>query len=146
LKEGLNPACAPQRDKFSSTLVLALFPPALAEQQPDWPPQTVQTGFAFYDGNRPNAELPALASFLAAGEAPIVFTLGSTAVSHRGNFYQASRDAALRLGKRAVWIGVSDLKPHSDQVLSIPYVPYSEIFPEASVIVHQGGSGTTVKH
>ena len=143
MKEGLNPACAPQRDKFSSTLVLALFPPALAEQQPDWPPQTVQTGFAFYDGNRPNAELPALASFLAAGEAPIVFTLGSTAVSHPGNFYQASRDAALRLGKRAVWIGVSDLKPHSDQVLSIPYVPYSEIFPEASVIVHQGGSGTT---
>ncbi len=34
-------------------------------------------------------------SFLAAGEAPIVFTLGSTAVSHPGNFYQASRDATL---------------------------------------------------
>jgi len=40
VKEGLNPACAPQRDKFSSTLVLALFPPALAELQPDWPPLT----------------------------------------------------------------------------------------------------------
>ena len=144
VKEGLNPACAPlTRDKFSSTLVLALFPPAFAERQPDWPPQTVQTGFAFYDGNKPNAELPALASFLAAGEAPIVFTLGSTAVSHPGNFYQASRDAALRLGKRAVLIGASDLDPCSDQILSIPYARYSEIFPNASVIVHQGGSGTT---
>ncbi len=144
VKEGLNPACAPlTRDKFSSTLVLALFSPVLAERQPDWPPQTVQTGFVFYDGNRPNAELPALTSFLAAGEAPIVFTLGSTAVSHPANFYQASRDAALRLGKRAVLIGASDLEPRSDQILSIPYAPYSEIFPNASVIVHQGGSGTT---
>lgn len=144
LSEGLHPACAPiTRDKFSSTLVLALFSPALAEPQPDWPPQTVQTGFAFYDGNKPNAELPELAGFLAAGEPPIVFTLGSTVVSHPGNFYQASRDAALRLGKRAVLIGAADLGPRSDQILSIPYAPYSEIFPKASVIVHQGGSGTT---
>jgi rhamnosyltransferase subunit B len=71
-------------------LVLALFPPAFAERQPDWPPQTVQTGFAFYDGNRPNAELPALAKFLAGGEASIVSPLGSTAVSHPGNFFQAT--------------------------------------------------------
>jgi rhamnosyltransferase subunit B len=42
-----------------------------------------------------------------------------------------------------VLIGASDLEPRSDQILSIPYVPYSEIFPHASVIVHQGGSGTT---
>lgn len=144
IREGLNPACAPlTRDKFSSTLVLALFSSALAEYQPDWPPQTVQTGFAFYDGSKPNAELPALASFLAAGDAPIVFTLGSTAVSHPGNFYRASRDAALRLGKRAVLIGTSGFEPISDQILSIPYAPYSEVFPSASVIVHQGGSGTT---
>ncbi len=48
VKEGLTPDCAPlTRDKFSSTLVLALFPAALAERQPDWPAQTVQAGFVF---------------------------------------------------------------------------------------------------
>jgi UDP:flavonoid glycosyltransferase YjiC (YdhE family) len=29
------------------------------------------------------------------------------------------------------------------KILSVPYAPYSRVFPHASVIVHQGGSGTT---
>ena len=29
------------------------------------------------------------------------------------------------------------------EVLTLPYVPYSKIFPHAATIVHQGGSGTT---
>jgi UDP:flavonoid glycosyltransferase YjiC (YdhE family) len=123
--------------------VLALFPAVFAKPQRDWPTHTVQTGFAFYDGSATHADFSELVSFLTAGEPPIVFTLGSTAVSHPGNFYQASAEAALRLGKRAVLIGSGDLQTGSSQILEIPYAPYSMVFPHASVIVHQGGSGTT---
>jgi rhamnosyltransferase subunit B len=143
-KEGLDPACEPlTRDKFSPVLVLALFAAVLAEPQPDWPKNTVQTGFAFYDGNAVEADLSRLADFLAAGEAPVVFTLGSTVVACPGNFYQASHDAILKLGKRALLVGARDLDVRSDQILAVPYIPYSKAFEQASVIVHQGGSGTT---
>lgn len=144
LREGLSPDCAPlTRDKFSPTLVLALFPAVFAKQQPDWPSHTVQTSFTFYDGSATSADLPELAAFLGAGEPPIVFTLGSTAVFHPGNFYHASAEATLRLGKRAVMIGAGGLQTGSPQILEIAYAPYSVVFPHASVIVHQGGSGTT---
>jgi rhamnosyltransferase subunit B len=144
LREGLRPECEPlMRDKFSPTLVLALFPSAFAQPQPDWPTHTVQTGFTTYDGGGTCSEPPALASFLDAGEPPIVFTLGSTAVSHPGNFYQASAEAALRLGKRAILIGATEFETGSSQIFCIRYAPYSVVFPRASVIVHQGGSGTT---
>jgi len=144
VKEGLDPDCEPlTRDKFSPTLVLALFAAALAEPQPDWPKNTVQTGFAFYDGNAGDADLSQLASFLAPGEAPVVFTLGSTAVACPGNFYPASQEAILKLGKRALLIGAHDFESRSNQILAVPYLPYSRVFEHASVIVHQGGSGTT---
>ena len=144
VSEGLSPACAPlTRDKFSPMLVLELFSSAFARQQPDWPPQTVQTGFPFFDGKVTRTPLPELTHFLSAGDPPMIFTLGSTAVAHPGNFYQASRDAAVRLRKRAVFIGISEPQTHSAQFLTVPYAPYSAAFPCASVIVHQGGSGTT---
>jgi len=50
---GLREECEPIfRDKFSPDLVLALFSSALAEPQPDWPGQTVEPGFVFYDEHR----------------------------------------------------------------------------------------------
>jgi len=144
IQEGLDPNCAPlTRDKFSPHLVLALFSSAFAERQPDWPESTVQPGFAFYDQSSVTNESSDLAHFLEDGDPPIVFTLGSTAVSNPGNFFQSSQKAALRLGKRAVLIGARDLQSHPDRIFSIPYAPYSQVFPRASVIVHQGGSGTT---
>ena len=144
VREGLNPECAPlTRDKFSPHLVLALFPSVLGVPQPDWPASTVQTGFAFYNGDAEPGMAEELAQFLAAGEPPIVFTLGSTAVAHPGRFYEVSQDAALRLERRAVLIGARDLKVKSDRVLAVPYADYAKVFPRASIVVHQGGSGTT---
>jgi rhamnosyltransferase subunit B len=141
---GLREQCDPvRRDKFSPHLVLALFSSSLAQPQPDWPAQTVQPGFVFHDRQSGDADLSAeLAQFLAAGEAPIVFTQGSAAVHHPGEFYPSSADAARRLGKRAVLVGAAP-ELSSPGILALRYAPYSEIFPHASVIVHQGGSGTT---
>jgi rhamnosyltransferase subunit B len=144
--EGLRPDCDPMIDKFSHDLVLALFSKWMAQPQPDWPQQAIQPGFVYHDGSRAADRLAALDNFLESGEPPIVFTLGSTAVSHPGGFYQVSIDAVRRLSARAILIGAStESELLSPAILSVPYAPYSQVFPRASVIVHQGGSGTTAQ-
>ena len=141
---GLRERCDPVRqDKFSPNLVLALFSPLLAQPQPDWPAQTVQPGFVYYDRQDAGTEMPVeLAYFLAAGDAPIVFTQGSAAVHNPGDFYVTSSAAAKQLNCRAVLIGAAP-ELSSQGILALPYAPYSQVFPHAAAIVHQGGSGTT---
>jgi len=140
---GIRVECDPIfHDKFSPHLVLALFSHVLAEPQPDWPTQTVQPGFIFFDQH--GKDLPEVAEFLSAGEAPIVFTLGSAAVHNPGNFFEASQAAALQLGRRALLVGAKDRQGIvAPGILAVPYARYSEIFSKASAVVHQGGSGTT---
>ncbi|MDJ0689999.1 MAG: glycosyltransferase [Xenococcaceae cyanobacterium MO_188.B32] len=135
-------------DKFSPYLVLAMFSSVLAKPQPDWAENTVITGFAFYDGDRDKAELtPELQQFLDAGEPPLVFTLGSAAVISPGTFYQESIKAATQLNRRAVLLMGENTPPDnlSKDIMATNYVPYSQIFPRASAIVHQGGIGTTAQ-
>ena len=89
--------------KHSPNLVLALFSRVLGVEQKDWPEHTLITGFCFYDADAGNAALPEqLEKFLDAGEAPVVFTLGSAAVLAAGDFYEQSAKAAKKLGVRAV--------------------------------------------
>jgi rhamnosyltransferase subunit B len=132
------------RDKFSSRLVLALFSSALAKPQRDWPPQTLQPGFVFLENGfdkRSDWRSPELIDFLARGKAPVVFTLGSTAVHNPGKFYEVSLAAARRVGKRAILLGAKE-KLEAPDGIALPYAPYAEVFPHAVAIVHQGGSGT----
>ena len=144
---GLRTDCDPLfRDKFSPDLVLALFSRSLAEPQPDWPAQTIQPGFVVYDqASAPNDRAGELAAFLASGEPPIVFTLGSTAVHNAGDFFDVSLQAVQRLGRRAIFLHGRNELPAMDSknILALPYAPFSTLFPHAAVIVHQGGSGTT---
>jgi rhamnosyltransferase subunit B len=145
-ESGLSSRCDPVfRDKFSPDLVLALFSGVLAATQLDWPSQTRQPGFVFFDKeSTDNSISTELTAFLSAGDRPIVFTQGSTAVHNPGDFYEISAKAAKRLGRRAVLIGkkASDER-RSQEIFELPYASYSKIFPKAAVIVHQGGSGTT---
>lgn len=134
----------PLGDSHSPRLVLATFSQHFAAKQPDWPPQTVVTGFPLYDAG---GELPdELARFLDAGPAPIVFTLGTAVASDAGTFYEHSAAAAKRLGRRAVLILMEprnrprDLPP---EILACDYAPFSKLFPRAVAIVHHAGIGTT---
>jgi UDP:flavonoid glycosyltransferase YjiC (YdhE family) len=135
--------------QHSPERVLALFSRVLGEPQPDWPPQTRVTGFAFYDrGEEPG--LPAdLSQFLASGPPPVVFTLGSAAVLIAGDFYRESVEAARRLDMRAVLLTGRDPrnrpKAMPDDMMACDYAPYSAIMPRAAAIVHQGGVGTTAQ-
>lgn len=159
---GLNPRCDPVfADKFSPYLVLALFSRVLGAPQPDWPRQTMQPGFVYFD--EPEFAMPGLGmqgpgiamrqealteleAFLESGDAPIVFTLGSTAVHNPGNFFATSAEAARQLGRRAVLLGAAaEAGDAAAGILAVPYAPYSRVFGKAAAVVHQGGSGTTAQ-
>jgi UDP:flavonoid glycosyltransferase YjiC (YdhE family) len=136
--------------KHAPSLVLAMFSPLLGEPQPDWPPHTEITGFVFYDGDAGKQELPEeLKRFLESGEPPVVFTLGSAAVHDAGSFYEESARAALMAGVRAVLLVGTDARnvpgTRSPRLCVTRYAPYSKLFPRASLIVHQGGVGTTAQ-
>jgi UDP:flavonoid glycosyltransferase YjiC (YdhE family) len=129
--------------QFSPYLNLALFSPLLSASQSDWPANTVMCGFGRYDG--PVAANTELEAFLAAGEAPIVFALGSSAVLIAGDFWRHASAAAAALGKRAILLtGVpsSQLPALPNGVRAFEYLPYSQVFPRALAVVHQAGIGT----
>ncbi len=143
---GLPPAAHPLFEgQFSPHGNLALFSRAFAEPQRDWPARTHVTGFPFY--NRAIPMPPEVRAFLDSGDPPVVFTLGSAAVSAAGTFYEESARAVTALGCRAVMLvgRYSDNIPAqvSAGTLVIDSAPHDQLFPRAAVVVHQGGAGTT---
>ncbi len=138
-------------DMFSPYGTQAWFSSVLAQPQSDWPERTTVTGFPFYDRLEPGQGLSHdLARFLDAGPAPVVFTLGSSAVMDAGEFYGESLAAVRKTGSRAVLLIGRDPRnapptPVPDTVFVTDYAPYSELFPRAAATVHQGGVGTTAQ-
>jgi UDP:flavonoid glycosyltransferase YjiC (YdhE family) len=131
--------------QFSPYGTLALFSRVLAQPQRDWPPSTAVTGTVFWNEAAPLE--PQLEEFLAAGEPPVVFTLGTSAVGAAGRFYHESAAAAAQLGVRAVLLtgGFPQNRPDRlpSNVLLVDRAPHQLLFPRASAIVHQVGAGTT---
>lgn len=145
---GLPPGKDPLFEgRNSPHLILALFSRVIASPQPDWPANIFVTGFPFYDEDDSTLP-PELTKFLDEGDPPIVFTLGSSTVWDAGSFYSESVAAAQRLGRRAVLLVGNDplnrpRKPLPGNVIAVAYAPFVQIFPRASIVVHQGGVGTT---
>ncbi len=138
----------------AADFVVTLFPPWFGATQPDWRGPVVEGGFVMFDpfaagaGEDPAAALPpALQDFLAAGDAPLVFTPGS-ANAHAARLFAASLRAVQALGRRAVF-----LTPHRaqvpaqlpPQVLWLPYVPLAALLPKAALLLHHGGVGTAAQ-
>jgi len=157
---GLPPGGDPiYEGQFSPESVLGLFSPLLTKHDVDRPQNTRITGFLFYDkeadqpadksGTDPDAP-GRLERFLESGPPPVVFTLGSSTVLAAGDFYRESVNAARTLGIRAVLLVGGDprnipAEPLPDDIALFRYLPYSQIFPRAAAIVHQGGIGTTAQ-
>jgi len=144
---GLPPSATvnPLTDGQSPLLHLALFSPRIMDKQSDWPPQTLVTGFPWYD-RQGEGKLPAeLTQFLDERAPPLVFTLGTAIAEDAGaaGFFAASAVAAKLLGRRAVLI-LNEPRNRPpvlpEGVLAVDYAPFSELFPRAAVIVHHGGS------
>src|SRR5581483_8921431 len=110
--------------------------------QPDWPLRTTVTGFVYYDrlGSSEGVQ-DELHTFLAAGAAPVVFTLGSSAVLQAESFFYESALAAKQAGLRAVLLTGKGQRPRlperiPDSIFVTEYAPYSELLPAAAAIVH----------
>jgi len=153
LSDKSNPVMEGQ---FSPMGTLTLFSSAFAQQQPDWPADSVPTGFVFYDKRGEGFGLPvehasgmsdALRKFLSVGPPPVLFTLGSSAVTHPGSFYSESVEAAKMLRVRAVLLtGKQSANYVITQDIHIEeYASYSAIMPLVSSVVHQGGIGTVAQ-
>lgn len=130
---------------------IGLYSPLLAPVQPDHPPGLLLAGFAYHDRHMGDgeAQLGALEAFLAAGDAPIVFTLGSFFAREKIGHYRDCIAAAQRLSRRAVLLvhgddlaDVQALDPPGG-VFIAGYVPHSRVFPRACVVAHHGGIGTS---
>lgn len=149
LRAALNLPPAPPAQfegQYSPLLNLALFSPLLAVPQADWPVNTVLCGFPHYDGKPADpAALTRLGEFLATGEPPLVFGLGSSAVMIAGDFWHHAIAAAQAIGRRAILLtGATPTLPATlpPTIAAFDYLPYSAVFPQACAVVHQAGIGT----
>lgn len=141
--------------QYSPYGTLAMFPELLAEPQPDWPSNTMTTGFPLYAGEKAGSQfendkvkrvdVERLERFLQNGEPPLVFALGSSAVHIAQEFFQISAQISKRLNRRAVLVVgqlVDEIPAENENLIVIGYVAYDRLFPRSSVIIHQAGIGT----
>ena len=138
--------------QYSPQGTLAMYSSLLGAIQPDFPPNTQITGFAFHDSDDERGSMtPELERFLGdcaqAGEPPILFTLGSSAVWSAGDFYRTSVRAARGMNRRALLLVGSPKNlgpdPLPEGIAVFDYAPFSSVMPRCAAIVHQGGVGTT---
>lgn len=90
---------------------------------------------------------PDLEAFIAAGPPPVFIGLGSMPVPDPAQtsalFIAAARQVGARLVLHAGWAGLAVPPEMAGQVCCISYAPYDWLFPQMSLVVHHGGSGTT---
>jgi UDP:flavonoid glycosyltransferase YjiC (YdhE family) len=87
-----------------------------------------------------------VASWIAAGRAPIYFSFGSTPVLSQAETVSMISSACAELGERAlIYCGADDFGaiPHGAHVKLVGPLNYATIFPACRAVVHHGGAGTT---
>jgi UDP:flavonoid glycosyltransferase YjiC (YdhE family) len=131
---------------------LILFSRHFMPPAPDFPAPFTQCGFPFYDKftGQAHSLSDELKTFLAEGEPPVVFTLGTSAVLDPGRFYEQAAEAVATGNRRAVLLvsqlNLAKYKSWNSSRLHVTcYAPHSLLMPRASVNVHQGGIGTTAQ-
>jgi sterol 3beta-glucosyltransferase len=112
----------------------------------DWGKHIHITGYWFLDAAPDWQPSPALAAFLAVGEAPVYLGFGSMASRDPGGTTRVMLDALRATGRRGIlhsgWAGLhaDDLPP---EVFLLDYAPHDWLFPRMAGVVHHGGAGTT---
>lgn len=121
--------------------VLNAYSPHLIEYPADWPPNQHITGFwhaAASDDWQPPDDL---VTFLAGGDAPLCFTLGSMVLPDPAATQAILQTAQRMTGQRAVWIGAWEMQA-DENTFVIDSCPYEWLFPRMGAVVHHGGGGT----
>jgi rhamnosyltransferase subunit B len=144
VRHGLGPLRDAVFEAHSPVLNLQLYSEHFAPPPPDWSAEKRIAGFCYYDP--PGAALhPDIEAFLARGEPPVLFTLGSTAVQNPGAFYQSAVGALAMLGLRGILlIGPEKNRPVAlpGTILATSYAPYGLLMPRVRAVAHQCGIGT----
>jgi hypothetical protein len=165
---GLPPGLDGLSASMSPHAALLLTPTPLFPPQPDWPACARPCGAVLFDtltaeaaAARPEdaPAAAALAAFLDVPGAPrpVVFALGSCVAS--GIVTSAvlvelfvATAAALPAGTRAVLVtgrvawprfvaaGLAAEAQAAGRLVALPWAPYSQLFPRAAAVVHQGGA------
>ena len=117
--------------------------PALLPAPPDWPTNVRLCG-QWLARRSDWTPPPALASFLAAGDAPIYIGFGSMTGFDQRRLMDAL--IAALAGRRALfhagWSGF-DSKALPGNVFAIEDTPHDWLFPRTAAVIHHGGSGTS---
>jgi rhamnosyltransferase subunit B len=126
----------------SPELVIGFFPAWFSAPQPDWPAQSLLTGFPLYDAPRASVSAD-LERFLASGGPPLVFTQASVLKDAR-SYFAAAVEVAGALGRRAVFLTAHPEqlpRPLPPDVGYFGFVPLGTLLPRAAALVHHGGMG-----
>ena len=147
---------APRRDllwtgNLSPTATAVAVSPAFLSAPPDWPGGVHMTGFCFWDGAAGWTEPAELVAFMETTDPVVAVTAGSIAPEIEdafAPFFYASVAGIRARGGRALVIGASpslaaDLRGAG--VLTLPFAPYSAVFPRCAAVIHHGGIGTVAQ-
>jgi len=133
--------------KNEPDLTVTLFPPWFGPAMPDWPQPLLSGDFQLLDPEPADCFSKELATFLAAGSKPLVFTPG-TGHLPVSEFFSYALAAVASLGERAIFLtNERALLPANlpTTILWQPYVPLSGLLPHCKAVIHHGGVGTTAE-
>jgi UDP:flavonoid glycosyltransferase YjiC (YdhE family) len=125
-----------------ATAVLAS--PRYTPPRADWPDRVTSTGFTPWSGP-PGAELdPEIESHLAAGEPPVLVTMGTSTATIAGPILRDTAAALDRLGHRGLFlVGTDENQQALDDVDGVfRFAPLGQVLDRCQAVVHQCGHGT----
>ena len=124
-----------------------MYPSWFSPPQPDWPPNSYNTGFPLFDEGDEDELTDEVRNFLGEGPPPVVFMPGSL-MQKAESFFEESRKACEVLGYRAIFLTrYADQIPEKlpPSIKHFAYVPFSRLLPHSALLVHHGGIGTTAQ-
>jgi UDP:flavonoid glycosyltransferase YjiC (YdhE family) len=134
---------APRKAVWTDLPMLYGVSPALLPAPVDWPANVRLSG-QWLARRADWSPPPALADFLAAGDAPIYIGFGSMTGFDSARLLDALRGALA--GRRALfhvgWSGVY-AKALPGNMFAIGDTPHDWLFPQTAAVIHHGGSGTS---
>jgi UDP:flavonoid glycosyltransferase YjiC (YdhE family) len=146
----------PRRDimqwgNLSTAFTAVAVSPAFVPRPHDWPAFARMTGFLFWDTPEDWIEPRDLTSFLA-DEGPVIAVSTGSMAPDLGEafarFYKTSLSAILGVDARALVIGADPNilpDPLPQGVYSVPFAPFSRVYPRCAAVIHHGGVGTTAQ-
>ncbi|MGC1376179.1 MAG: glycosyltransferase [Anaerolineales bacterium] len=131
----------------SPCLNLGLWPAWFGMPQADWPPKVKLTGFIAGDVDEDGKIPPEVENLLSSGEPTVIIT-GSSGTLFNTKFHLVALEACQLLGIRCLLVAPyrKFLPEHLPEgVMWVKDLPFVQIFPRLSAVIHHGGVGTLAR-